>query len=760
MRLCSWFLFSFLLIGQAYAAPSPDFYLKWMKYPLQSSGQVKFQLIERIVPIEKGKHFSVGEISLIEIPKEKNFSVQSLQKDILTAMGFKSWHTRTVGKAKVFEQVWPEARKFYRLYVLENQDTVRLSVATFRMAYGKSLYLESEVVQRLFLREKKNAYDWAGELFSQLGHWVIPEAHAQSPIDWGDLFGGNGGSPLGGLDADSINKLLSGLDQIKGTLGDTNVQLNVANQNWGNTNVQLGEANANWANSNAQMGEANKNWAETNQQMKEYQDILNGFKDQAAKTSDMVDKNWKDTNKIASDYLTTLKDMSRPEKLALAAGATAAGAVLGATAMNMAISGVKWGITEIGRLISGYYKEKKHQERLAEFKQAREMYYKSKTAIDSLESSVDGFIQVFEKANLSKMPMDTILSQLARLKLLKESELKIKHEKLDELTRKRLDGTSDDKCEMQLNALADDMPKLQSLVDAIDSMSKQLKTSENAGKACQDIRLAIGKLIEAEMDLELSRREMVNALSSYIEDMRRKQVQVAELDDKMNSGKDDKRLDKTMGKTKKTVNSQAKDQISDARDHFVDQCQSFLKNRPDARNGRSNRARFCKDFYAQVGQSMSTKLTGRTSDQKMTSTDQAYMTDLQAVMQTELEKFYPGLPDLQTAIQTGLASSMAISTQQAFNAAQAKVQIADVKADTRLDRKSSVDDQYRSNLALFTESVDSAYQMKKEFEKELTGLETMRNPATGKLTAEISELKNTRLDRLQGKKQKIEELCR
>lgn len=773
MRLFVFLALLILPLSHAIAADKPDFYLKWMKHPIESSGPAKMQLIQRIVPVAKGKYFSIGEITLMEVPKEKGFTVDSLQKDIQTAMGFKSWRTRTVGKAKVFEQIWPEARKFYRLYVLEDKDTIRMSIATFRMAYGRSLYLESEVMQRLFISEKKKSYDFANDLFARLNqtisHWIMPSANAQIPISWDNLLGGAGSV----IDTTSIDQLLSGIHSMQGTLADTNTQISgvnaniaVANQHWGDTNVQLGNANTqlaavnqNWAGTNGQLNTANQNWAQTNQQLKDYQNILSGIKDQAAQTSQMVDQNWKDTNKIASEYLSTMKDMTRPEKLALMAGATAAGAALGATAVNLAVSGVKWGITEIGRLISGYYKEKKHQERLAEFKQARELYYKSKSSIDSLEASVDGFIQIFETANLSKMPMDQVLTQLNRLKLLKESELKVKKEKLDSLTLKRIDGVSNKSCDLQYHSLGEELPQLQSLVDSISAMTKQLKSAEGTAGACQDISMAISKLIEAEMDLELSRREMVNALSSYIEDLRRKQVKVDDLDDELNRGKDDKRIDQSIRKAKSTVGKQAQDQIAAARENFMDECQRLMKAHPEAREGRSNRIRFCKEFYSKVGSSMSKQMLGRTSDEKMKSTDDAYLKTLKETMKAEVERSYPTQTGLQDAIQEKLTMTMATSTQQTFNASQANSKMKELKTSTRIDRKSSVDDQYSSNLSLFAEQIDGAYQMKKEFEKELTGIETTQDLQNKKMTAEVVSLKNTRLDRLQGKKQKIEELC-
>lgn len=533
MKLLINFLFLISIAMQSFAATSttPDFYLKWMKYPVQTTGKIKMQFIQRIVPLPRNQHFSIGEITLMEMPKEKDFSIETMQNEVRVAMGFKAWNKRSVGKAQVFEQEWSEARKFYRLYVMEEKDTVRFSVATFRMGYAKNLMLESEVVQRLFMQDKKQAYDWASDIFAQLRQLILPTAQAQIPgLDLGGL----------GLDQATIDKLLGGVSDITKGLNEANGQLTKVNDNWAGTN-KVGE-------------DANKNWAETNKQLQDYQNILKGFQDQAGKTSDMVDRNWKDTNAI-------IKDLGRPEKVALIAGVSAASAVLGASAMNMAIAGVKWGVTEIARLVSGYYKEKDYQVRLASFKTAREIYYATKSAIGGLESSVDGFITVFESSALPALPMETILSDLKNLKLDKELEIEVKREKLKQLKTVELNGglCPDEKATQ--GQLTHEVTTLMSLVGSIESMKKDISFAHGASRACADAKSAIQKLIEAELELEQRRREMIVGLSAYIEDLRRKQVKISNLDDELNSGKDDARLDKTMGKTEKTVNKQAEEQI-------------------------------------------------------------------------------------------------------------------------------------------------------------------------------------------------------
>lgn len=176
--------------------------------------------------------------------------------------------------------------------------------------------------------------------------------------------------------------------------------------------------------------------------------------------------------------------------------------------------------------------------------------------------------------------------------------------------------------------------------------------------------------------------------------------------------------------------------------------------------GRGNRKRFCEEFYKQVNESMSEQMRRRTSTEKMNATDAEYIKTLGKTMQEKMENFYPGQKALHEDLTKEFISTFALTTQQSIDAEQANDQMAHLKFGTERDRKSSVDDEYHSNLTTFTESVDSAITMKKELEKEATGMETKIDPVTGKLTAEISQLKNTRVDRLRGKKQKINELCK
>jgi hypothetical protein len=198
-----------------------------------------------------------------------------------------------------------------------------------------------------------------------------------------------------------------------------------ANQNWANSNQIATQANQNWATTNQEAARANENWATTNQeivntremmdrQLTTYRQTLTDFQQTVARESDRFNSN--------------VERMSRPEYIFKAAAYGAAGAVLGATLMKAAITGVTQGLKLVVRWASGDIKKMKMRESMAllhaamtELKTARALIRNSERTIDSMltlfkvvKTMSAGSQELLEIAILAQM--ESVRAQIERLR--------------------------------------------------------------------------------------------------------------------------------------------------------------------------------------------------------------------------------------------------------------------------------------------------------------------------------------------------------
>jgi hypothetical protein len=812
MYLLLFFIFGLLNSNASSKIQNSAFQLNWMKFPEKREGALKFQMIKRIMPIA-GDYVSLGDITMVEMPKEKGFIREHFIRDYSYAMGIRDWNTRQVDNVFVYEQEWTEARKFIRIFLEEKQESVKFSIAILRKAYIRELYLESEIIQRLQFTKNRSGMDWAKEIVSFVyNNLSISSASAQ--FDWANLFNGggpgggtsgipgnNGIGPLpGGLDPNSISNLVNNINGLNSTmnqsisvLNETNVQLGnansnwtnsnvhfgnmnqnwqntngqigVANQNWADTNKQLAGANQNWAESNNQMNIANQNWAETNQQLKEYQKLIGGlgkdFLSQANETSKMIDTNWKETNRIADGYLNVMKDMTNPKKVAILAGATAAGAALGATAVNLAVGGVKWGIGILAKFISGEFKEKKHQELLNEFKTAREAYYKTKSQVQSLEEGIDSFIKLFEMANLDQIPVDKVFSELTSIRILKNSELSYKNQKLDQMTVDVMEGRKDDNsCRENL---AKEIQELKTFIGTTEKIVDLLKKTQQSDQICANLKQALAQIIDMEHMLDLHRRELIHATSAYVEEINRRQKEVIKLNDKLNDGDDDRAVDGKIKKAQKISELTAHKNIKMAKSSYKDACHELMRS-PLARKGLVGRNKFCRQTLQSINSLIQEDLTKRSNKDILNSNESNYFKMVEAKIEDRVRKYFPAVSNrdyesfYRDAVKK-LRGPLVQYTQEQFNSAKADDVFQDLKDETKIQKKTDKDDFYTTNNWLFAETIKSAEEFRKDLEEEVTGLSEIHNDDAEGKNYELTKVKNMRLEKLLAKKRRLEELC-
>jgi len=357
VALVSWVSSFFFSFARADISATPI--RAWVATPTEvregPSGRYEGKILQRYV-IADGKPFAVGNIVYVKFPKTSNshdFSATTVAEELRIAMGFRSWNHRQQLAAHVYESEWTATRRFVRVYMTEDRQSISYAVALFRMAYADTLAGETELIQRELLGVQDMPVPWLKRaLEAMVG---IPSAHAE-------------GVPCPMCAPGDIPCQI----QQAGCAG-TNQQ-NALGRLSNDVNALSGVATA----LQPQVGVFNKNYAET---LKEYR-----------ATREM------------------LQNFMRPENLFMFAAASAGGAALGAMAVNAAVDVIAAGGRAIWDAITGEGKAKAILER---FKNAREIWEKTSSAAVELEKSIDEMLALKQLAKSFNIPREKVVAQLA-----------------------------------------------------------------------------------------------------------------------------------------------------------------------------------------------------------------------------------------------------------------------------------------------------------------------------------------------------------
>ena len=258
-------------------------------------------------------------------------------------------------------------------------------------------------------------FGFGGMDFSQLTGSLSDTANQM------DILNQNITTQMGGLNSTlgntntQLGNMNTNWSNTNGQLGDLNnnwsntnnildQQLGDANANWADTNQQLGDMNTNWANTNGQLGDMNTNWANTNnildQRSKEFMEMTEKESTAWREMMQTESKAWREmTDRNANRAMDLGEKLADPKHLFKMAAASAAGAVLGATAVNMAIGGAKAIIGFLVKWARGDFKKMKEEQILKEFNQAKKAWLENTKKMRGLEATID---QTLRSMELSK----------------------------------------------------------------------------------------------------------------------------------------------------------------------------------------------------------------------------------------------------------------------------------------------------------------------------------------------------------------------
>ncbi|MBI3544530.1 MAG: hypothetical protein HY075_14760 [Deltaproteobacteria bacterium] len=416
-------------------------------------GKFSGQIFERLVHAGNIS-FSIGNIVYLRSPKTAAFDVADFAEKTGKAMGFKRWNERRNNGAYVFENLWQAAGRYVRLYVKDEGDSIAYSIAMFRYAYADSMALETELIQRKLAGVDEQRLPWLKGLMSFIDRTVgFPQAYAQaSPCATcvpGDLICATAAA------ACAQNQLVNQMTQMNTNLGNFNTQ-------FGNFNTQFGSFNTQLAGMNANMTTANANWAASNAEMKRTNDLLKSFID--------------------------------PAHAFLWAGASAAGAAVGA----LAVSGAVELISAAGSAIYEAITHEKEEARIMErFAKARELWEKTSTLAGDLEKAIDNLLYLKDISTKFGMSREDLIKRLGVESAKKEAEY--------DRTKRLLDRATEQNDTVCVEELAKQKSELRDFVEEVNKLRSRLQDPLSDAAICTNLKKDLSQLLMAEGTLQKAR---------------------------------------------------------------------------------------------------------------------------------------------------------------------------------------------------------------------------------------------------------------
>jgi hypothetical protein len=432
-----------LATTQAHAANNtadiPDFGRSWLKSDWIKTqtpeGEAKARAFMRVVNTPKHA-YTVGNITYFKYPKVAGhtaFSYQQVLDTLKTAMEIPNWEERTVGKVHVYEGIWLSLGRYVKFYVRENSDSVEYSMAMLRLSYLRPIAAESEILQRELFGEMPEALlkssGWLEKFTASLERFgTLLENDAQADGTSGCtctqagvtpacyttcealLASSNSGSGTGASTAASAattaastatqkpGSTASGISLLT-SLGPSNINsvtgniTSAATSLTGSVSSLTGSVSSLTGAVSSVSGSINNASSSVTGSIANVLSVINAYQPMLQNMDSTLasyDSDWKATNQQFSRMVSLMQKQMEPGNLFLAAGATAAGAVVGSQLAGLAIDGVKFAATLIGKKIGLIKDDKSTGETIIKnFEDGMKAYKSSKDATRALEAAID-----------------------------------------------------------------------------------------------------------------------------------------------------------------------------------------------------------------------------------------------------------------------------------------------------------------------------------------------------------------------------------
>ncbi len=551
------------------------------------------ETFERIIRTPQSK-FTVASVTLMKNSFTGDKSVQSVRDLLKKEFLLNGLQENKMGDAWRFEGYQPELRRQVVIFISFEKDTIKVSNSFYRPSYGRKVALETEMWHRLYHQIDLPKYSFFKFIHDTN---IISSAHAQSNCT---LCAGNptclllcqtaNGSEtsIGGLNLNGIQMELS---QANGQLTAINANLSGFNNNHTQTNAAIGDFNNNLNQTNTNLNNFNTNHAQTNQQLAEInRDInqsINNVNNTVDKKADdflkeseawraMTQKESRDWQTLANTQadraLNIAERMSDPNHLFKIATYSAAGAVIGATVANLAISGITSATSFLWKWASGELRDMKQEELLQEFAKAMKIYDDSAKLAQELEKSIDATLNGIALHKKFKLDNSEVLANIQKHIITTEFEI---------------EDARRDRCVDDLVGLNQKMVEFQSLAKILDMVNPQKKM-------CQDLKETFRRLAEVEGILQSARPNLLKAEEALVEQKSKSQNESAKIMDKIRDGKLAKKVASAQDKQREILYKRNVKDMKKLKNSILADCEESLKKMKLARKKVSQ---YCSNLF-------------------------------------------------------------------------------------------------------------------------------------------------------------------
>ncbi len=474
----------FMILTIFTSRASEDLLYRWNRSEVKKveGTSASMQILERFILVGP-KSYGIGTLTLTKALRDPA-SLSSIINDIKKESGFTFTRSFNYEGIHFAEFKWNKGNRIIRYGLSDVGDYRLISISSYRPGYANISGPESATLQVKWHQfEERGGRSTSMILFDSL----FPKAHAQSipGFDMNPILNSIGGPAGPSITTPNLTGGVTTFEQnlnvnVTGAVdvgGDINVNGlaepvselgSIADRSLSSVD-QISRDALNQADQISQdaLNQADEmigdSLSEAERIARENMDRIDqnvdDALDQADRTTQMVDKNWSETNKQFEEANRIAAKMTDPKHAFLLAGATAAGAVIGSTVATLAVQGVVKGLDW---LIEQITDAKGKEERWRLFREAREKWEETMKNARELETSIDQFLLFNDvlKTIKSRLPasernnlnIENVIAQFGR-------EILLKQKRREELY-KRFMSTQTPACEAKLAAEIQNMDAL------------------------------------------------------------------------------------------------------------------------------------------------------------------------------------------------------------------------------------------------------------------------------------------------------------
>lgn len=547
----------------------------------------KIRGYQRWVYTDKSK-YTIADMTVLEIPVKGKQETEMIPEVLKKSMELDGFSHQKIKDIERFEGFSKKLNRQVVIHLTTTPTKVLVTSAHYRPFYGRKIALEVELFSRLEHNVKtfnKTSY------IPTILNLLISDAYAAGE-DCTKCSGnpsclllcrsanapaGTGTSAIPGMDLSGIQTELSSSNQQLSALNDsilagansidaTAASVNGVSAEWSRTNSQLERTSAqvdvNWNNSNQQAERLNDNLERLNTTVERESQSAQQTVNNATNTLQSESEQWRQLADERSERaLQVAEKMSDPNHMFKLAASSAAGAVIGATVANLAISGIKAAVGFLVKWVSGDLRRMKDEELVKEFNQAMQVYDQSSKLGADLEKRIDNILASMELHNRFKLQNSEVLENIQRYVI--NTNFAVEDATACRDTDKLID--------------------LNRQLTEYQSLAKILDVPNPLQKMCTDLKESFDKLAEIEGILQNARPNLLKAEAALTRRRSDNQNDAAKAFDRLRNGNMSEEVAAAHNKQRRRLYERNLKDARDLRKDVIDDCRdSFdqIENKP------------------------------------------------------------------------------------------------------------------------------------------------------------------------------------